>query len=99
VGNYNATVYREDAEGKPLGVFVAEVNEAGLMLRSNWIQCTGLEGTAAYDAYLKRTGHTFRVVKDGGAGYRRRLLGLALPPAYQQRPRPRERRTKGVKPT
>ena len=32
---YNATVYHHDAEGNPLGVFVAEVNEAGLMLRSN----------------------------------------------------------------
>jgi hypothetical protein len=99
VGNYNATVYHEDAEGRPLGVFVAEVNDAGLMLRSNWISCTGLEGTAAYDAYLKRTGHTFRVVRDGCAGYRQRLAGLALPPTYTQRPRSRERRTKGVRPT
>lgn len=83
--NYNATVYHEDAEGNPLGVFVAEVDAAGRMLRSNWIQCTGLEGTPKYDEYLRRTGHRFRVVKDGCAGYRQRLAGLALPPAYTQR--------------
>jgi hypothetical protein len=85
VGTYNATVYHEDAAGNPLGVFVAEVSDAGLMLRSNWIQCTGLEGRPAYDAYLRRTGHIFRVVKDGCAGYRQRLAGLSLPPAYQGR--------------
>ena len=81
---YNATVYRLDAQtGEVLGVFVAEVDAEGRMLRSNWIQCTGLEGTPRYDAYLRRTGHTFRVVRDDCAGYCARLLGLDLPPAYQ----------------
>jgi hypothetical protein len=44
---YNATVYRIDpATGEERGVFVAEVDAEGRMLRSNWLQCTGLEGTA-----------------------------------------------------
>jgi hypothetical protein len=89
MSQYNATVYHEDAEGHPLGVIAAEVDAEGRMPRSNWIQCTGLEGTPAYDAHLRRTGHVFRVVRDGGAGYRQRLLGLALPPAYQGRDRAR----------
>src|SRR5262245_25156016 len=84
VSCYNATVYRTDpATGEELGVFAAEVDAAGRMLRSNWLQCTGLEGTPRYDAYLRRSGHVFRVDRDGAAGYRRRLLGLALPPAYR----------------
>ena len=82
MGSYNATVYHLDGQGNELGVFVAEVDEEGRMLRSNWLQCTGLEGTPRYDEHLRRTGHQFRVVKDGCRGYRRRLLGLALPPAY-----------------
>ena len=80
---YNATVYRLDAlTGQELGVFVAEVDEQGRMLRSNWLQCTGLEGSPRYDAYLRRTGDVFRIVRDGCQGYRARLLGLDLPAAY-----------------
>jgi hypothetical protein len=81
---YNATVYRLDAAGTEIGCFAAEVNDAGQMLRSNTVQFTGLEGSPRYDAYLRRSGHQFRVVRDGGDGYRRRLLGLALPPAYRR---------------
>jgi hypothetical protein len=84
MGQYNATVYRLDPEtGEVVGVFVAEVDDEGRMLRSNWVQCTGLEGTPAYDAYLRRCGSRFEVVRDGCAGYRRRLLGLDLPPPYR----------------
>ncbi len=63
---YNATVYRCDEHGQEVGVFLAEVDEQGRMLRSNWLQFTGLEGMPSYDVYLRRTGHTFRVVRDGG---------------------------------
>ncbi len=100
MSQYNATVIRRDPQtGEELGVFVAEVDAEGRMLRSNAVQFTGLEGTPRYDEYIRRCGHRFEVIKDGCAGYRQRLLGLALPPGYQPRPRPRERRTKGVRPS
>jgi hypothetical protein len=67
-----------------LGVFVAEVNDAGKMLRSNALQFTGFEGTEKYDAYFRRTGDQFRITRDGGRGYRERILKLALPPAYRR---------------
>lgn len=83
MSRYNATVYRRDAEtGEVVGVFVAEVDDQGRMLRSNWVQCTGLEGTPQYDEYLRRCGCGFEVVRDGCAGYTRRLLGLDLPPTF-----------------
>jgi hypothetical protein len=82
---YNATVYRIDPQtGGELGVFLAEVNEEGGMLRSNSVQFTGLEGTPRYHDYLLRGGHTFRIERDGGRGYRERLAGLGLPPAYRR---------------
>ena len=85
MSTYNATVYRIDpATGEELGCFVAEVDQDGKMLRSNAVQCTGLEGTHRYDAYLRGSGHAFRIVKDGCRGYRRRLLGQAVPPAYRR---------------
>src|SRR5262249_25286194 len=75
------SAYRLDARPGALpGVFAAEVDALGRMLRSTWLRWTGLEGTPRYDAYLRRTGDTFRVVRDGGEGYRRRLLGLACRP-------------------
>jgi len=78
VGNYNATVTRIDPlTGQELGVFVAEVDEQGRMLRSNAVQFTGPEGRPEYDAYLRRSGHQFRIAKDDCDGYRQRLLGLA----------------------
>jgi hypothetical protein len=83
MGRYNATVYRLDEGGREVGVFVAEVDGQGRVLRSNAVQCTGLEGSPRYDALLRRTGHQFRVARDGCAGYRARLAGLALPPAYR----------------
>jgi hypothetical protein len=84
MNRYNATVIHLDEQGNEIGVFVAEVDDAGRMLRSNWVQFTGLEGTGRYDAYLRRTGHQFRVLRDGGQAYRDRLAGLALPPAYRK---------------
>jgi hypothetical protein len=68
MGSYNATVYRLDEQGNEVGVFVAEVDGEGRLLRSNWLQCTGLEGTPRHDDYLRRTGGRFRVERDGGAG-------------------------------
>jgi hypothetical protein len=86
MSRYNATVRRLDPQtGAELGVFLAEVDEQGRMLRSKAVQFTGLEGTPSYDDYLRRSGDRFEVTRDGGEGYRRRLLGLALPPAYQRR--------------
>lgn len=86
MSKYNATVTKLDsATGQEIGCFLAEVDDAGVMLRSNWLQFTGLEGTAAYDAYLRRAADCEYVIhRDGGRGYRRRLLGLALPPAYRR---------------
>ena len=85
MSRYNATVTRIDPDtGEVIGCFLAEVDDAGRMLRSNWLQFTGVEGTPKYDAYLRRMGAEFRVARDGGEGYRRRLLGLALPPAYRR---------------
>ncbi len=84
MSRYNATVYRLDpVTGQETGCFIAELDEQGRMLRSNAAQFTGLEGTARYDAYLRGTGDKFRVVRDDGEGYRRRLAGLHLPPPYQ----------------
>ena len=85
MSRYNATVRRIDPlTGEEIGIFLAEIDEAGRMLRSNAIQFSGLEGTVRYDQYLRRTGHRFDVTRDGGEGYRRRLLGLAVPPAYRR---------------
>jgi hypothetical protein len=84
VGTYNATVRRLDPQtGAELGVFLAEVDAQDRMLRSNAVQFTGLEGSARYDEYLRRSGDRFEVTRDGGGS--RRLLGLNLPPAYQRR--------------
>jgi hypothetical protein len=90
---YNATAYRIDpAPGQAIGCLVAEVDEQGRMLRNNAVPFTGLEGRPEYDAYLRRTGYTFRIERDGGAGYRQRRLGLARPPGYVSLPRRRGRR-------
>ena len=81
---YNATVYRY-RDGEHYSTFVAEVDSAGRMVRSNAVQCTGREGSAAYDAYVRGVafaGDALQVVADGGEGYRAVLRGLALPPAY-----------------
>jgi hypothetical protein len=83
-GRYNATVFQtwNDLEGH--ATFLADVNEEGKMLRSNWIQFTQYDGTPVYDEYI-RARHPesiFTIVRDGGQGYKDRLLGLALPPDY-----------------
>lgn len=82
---YNATIRSYDREGKPYGVFVGEV-EDGVILRSNFLQFTGLEGTPYYHRLIeedhRRFGRTFEIVLDGCRGYKRGLRALALPPAY-----------------
>lgn len=86
MATYNATVYRVDAQGREVSAFTAEVTPAGVMLRSNAVQCTGLEGTEAYDAYVRSNafdGYTLRIEQDGCAGYRNRLRGLMLPATYR----------------
>ena len=70
MSRYNATVSRIDPDTvEVLGCFLAEVDDAGLILRSNWLQFTGLEGTTAYDQYIRRMGAEFRIDRDGGEGY------------------------------
>lgn len=81
---YNATVWRM-AGDRVVSVSVAEVDAAGTMIRGNAAQCTGYEGTPAYDAYVRSgvfDGNELRIVRDDCAGYRGYLRGLALPPAY-----------------
>jgi hypothetical protein len=81
---YNATVYRY-RDGAYYSTFVAEVGAGGVLLRSNAVQCTGREGSAEYDAYVRGVafaGDVLCVVADGGEGYRAALRGVALPPAY-----------------
>ena len=83
---YNATVYRYDAEGNEVSVFAADATWDGVMLRSNAVQCTGLEGTEAYDAYVRRyafEGYTLMVTQDDGEGYRRRISRLGIPATYR----------------
>lgn len=97
---YNATVYEYDENGKPWGTFVAEVQEIGgelQMLRSNAVSCTGYEGKigisretgkeiALYHLYMQLSahGHSYTIVMDNCAGYKNRLSGLNLPPAYKR---------------
>lgn len=83
---YNATVWESWDGLTDVAVFVAEVDAAGRMLRSNAVQCTGLEGSPRYDEYLRQRypDRSFRVVRDNCAGYRARIAGLALPPAYRR---------------
>jgi hypothetical protein len=64
MSTYNATVFRLDEQGNQVGVFVVEVDGKGRMLRSNWLQCTGLEGTLLYDEHLRQAGQRFRIVRD-----------------------------------
>jgi hypothetical protein len=83
----NATVYRIDAAtGEEVGMFVAEVDSEGRMLRASGLQNTGREGTPVYDDYIRRTnpGFEFRVVRDGCRGFIDHLARLALPPAYRR---------------
>lgn len=83
--SYNATVYQY-RNGQHYSTFVAEVTPAGVMLRSNAVQCTGLEGSEDYDSYVRHVAFPeaeLRVEPDGCAGYQNMLAGLALPPAYR----------------
>jgi hypothetical protein len=78
---YNATAY-EIRNGKRVSCFVVELNEAGKILRSNSVQCTGLEGTEAYDSYLRLSHKELEIVRDGCDGYRNVVRSLNLPPTY-----------------
>lgn len=96
--SYNATVYEKDEQGQDFGTFVAEVAEIGgkiQMLRSNFLQYTGYEGkvgtlkdtgreVAIYDLYIHQRfpDHSFTIVQDNCEGYKNRLSGMSLPPAY-----------------
>ena len=81
---YNATAYKLDAAGKVVSVQAVEVvDEMVVRAAGYW---THSIGTAAYDADWRRSQFSMvdsiRVELDGAAGYRNRLRGLMLPPAY-----------------
>ena len=69
---YNATVKRMDGD-RLVSVSVAEVDDAGSILRGSAVQCTGLEGTPDYGIYLRGyfAEHQLVIVRDGCAGYKR----------------------------
>lgn len=50
---YNSTIVTRDEAGSVVSRFVAEVVD-GVIVRSNAVQFTGYEGTAAYEAHLRR---------------------------------------------
>jgi hypothetical protein len=83
---YNATAYKLDVDGKVVSTQAVEVNADGLVVRAGgyWSHTIG---TAAYDADWRRSQFSMvdsiRVELDGAAGYRNRLAGLMLPPAYK----------------
>ena len=77
VMTYNATVRRYQA-GTLISVFTANATPDGTLLASNAVQCTGLEGTPAYDTYVRSgafAGYELAVELDGCAGYRKFLTG------------------------
>jgi hypothetical protein len=73
---YNAAVYHHRG-GRRAGIFMAEVDGDGRMLRANAFIRTGLEGTPRYDEYLHTwLGGELTIIQDGCAGSRRWLLAF-----------------------
>jgi hypothetical protein len=83
---YNATAYSYDVDGKLVSTQAVEVDSDGFVIRAGgyW---THTIGTAAYDADWRGSKFSnvdhIEVEVDGGAGFRAKLAGLALPPAYR----------------
>lgn len=82
---YNATAYKLDTNGEVVSVQAVEVDSDGLVIRAGGYWSHKI-GTAAYDADWRRSQFSnvaeIRVELDGAAGYKAKLRGLALPPAY-----------------
>lgn len=67
---YNATLYQIDPKTKEIiGVHLAEVDAEGRIVRSTWMQNTGLEGTSRYERTLRTTGCYVHAVPDGGRAF------------------------------
>jgi hypothetical protein len=81
--DYNATAYKLDGEKIYSVQAVEVVNGKVVRAAGYW---THTIGTEAYDADWRGTlmGRAVRIELDGAAGYRNRLRGLALPPAYTE---------------
>jgi hypothetical protein len=81
---YNATAYKLEGD-KVASVEAVEVVD-GTVVRACGHQIPGLSGTPAFEAAWRRGFFSWvtgvEVVLDGATGYRNRLAGLALPPAY-----------------
>jgi hypothetical protein len=83
--NYNGTAYKRNADGKVVSVQAVELDADGKVIRAAgyW---TYSVGTPAYDAEWRASQFsmvaTIEIARDGAAGYRQRLAGLGLPPAY-----------------
>lgn len=83
--SYNATAYKMNAEGKVASVEAVEVDDDGVVVRACGLW-SHLSGTTAFDAAWRSGFFSFvtdvRIVRDGAEGYRNRIRGLSLPPAY-----------------
>jgi hypothetical protein len=67
---YNATLYQIDPTTRAtIGIYLAEIDAEGKIVRSTWRQETGHEGTAEYEGMLLTTDCSFHVVPDGGQGF------------------------------
>ena len=84
---YNATIREIEPDGTIFSTFVGEINDDGLITRSNAAQFTGYEGTRYYDYYLRARaalrGNYLEATIDDCEGYKAVLAGLTLPPAYR----------------
>jgi hypothetical protein len=79
---YNSTIFRIRGD-RLISACVAEVDGEGRILRSNALQCTGAEGTPAYEARLMSLfGDDRIVVEPDTRGYRRFLTGDINPDDY-----------------
>lgn len=86
VSEYNATLVSLDADGKIVSTTIGLVDDEGFILRAAGFWCH-LNGTREYDAAWRSSRFSMvasvEILRDGGAAYKARLSGLALPPAYK----------------
>jgi len=67
---YNATLYQIDPKTKEtIGIYLAEVNTEGRIVRSTWMEKTRLEGSSEYETILRTTGCYFHAAQDGGRAF------------------------------
>ena len=75
---YNSTAHCLDTDGNVLSTCVVELDDEGRVLRSNAVQCTGLEGTPAYqdrfdENCARLRGFASVLFVPGTAGYREQI--------------------------